>query len=74
MNIDYQLKEHLKRVSTFASFKLNLLKDDISKSERFDISDFKVKYLLLELTDFKDSHLVQELLALGDKIIDLKNK
>jgi len=71
-----QLKDHFNRILTYSDFKLELLGNNISTKELFEIAEFKVKYHTLKLTGFKSDlqseKLIEKCLLLSHSIIDLK--
>jgi len=75
MNELFQVQEHLKRISSYSNFKMKTLGvDNLQSEELINITKFKLKFLQLQALDYKDEELLEQVLNLGDKVIDLKNR
>ncbi|WP_431137485.1 hypothetical protein [Psychroserpens mesophilus] len=65
-------KEHLQRVNEISnSIETRIGFNNLTSTERFDLTNFKVKYQILLLTDFQSEKLVDDVITLGEKITNL---
>ncbi|WP_048330985.1 hypothetical protein [Bizionia psychrotolerans] len=67
------LKTYFNQINSYSNLKIKLLGiENLTSSELNDISNFKVKYQISTIINFSNEELIEELITIGENIINLK--
>ena len=65
----FQKIQHIKKLSAFINFAIELLGDEILPGTRFKMAQFKVGYQSIKLNDYNSEQAIDKLISIGDKLI-----